>query len=209
MGECYGDVDGSYIPPAKLAPGIVLDKKGLQTIESFSIFDLPVYVIETVEVGAMSIIFEFSEELFIIEYVEFLGDLETEFLYNVIDGKLFISWYNINPINLHSESPVFNIKIKTLNLETAENEEIYFNILGNSEIADKDAQKIENVKFSMPELRISADHGYYLSHNHPNPFNKTTEITFSIPESGNVILKVYNLLGEEISVLVDENKEAG
>jgi len=209
MGECYGDVDGSYIPPAKLAPGITLDKKELQTIKSFSTFDLPVYVNETVEVGAMSIIFEFSEELFIIEYVEFLSDLETEFLYNVIDGKLYISWYDINPINLQSESPVFNIKIKTLNLETAENEELYFKILGNSEIADKDAQKIENIKFSMPELRVSADRGYYLSHNHPNPFNKTTEITFSLPESGNVILKVYNLLGEEISVLVDENKEAG
>ena len=50
---------------------------------------------------------------------------------------------------------------------------------------------------------------YTLEQNYPNPFNPTTKISFSIPEAGLVQLKVYNLLGEEISTLVNEEKSPG
>lgn len=48
-----------------------------------------------------------------------------------------------------------------------------------------------------------------LQHNYPNPFNPATTIEFSIPKSGNVLLKVYDLLGNEVITLVNENKDAG
>jgi tetratricopeptide (TPR) repeat protein len=44
---------------------------------------------------------------------------------------------------------------------------------------------------------------------YPNPFNPSTKITYSIPERGNVILKVYDILGREIVQLVNEVKESG
>jgi photosystem II stability/assembly factor-like uncharacterized protein len=50
---------------------------------------------------------------------------------------------------------------------------------------------------------------YYLSQNHPNPFNPTTLINYQLPISGHVILKVYDMLGKEIAKLVDEEKIAG
>ena len=50
---------------------------------------------------------------------------------------------------------------------------------------------------------------YILSQNFPNPFNPTTTIRFGISEKGNVRLSVLNILGEEISVLLNEEKEAG
>jgi hypothetical protein len=50
---------------------------------------------------------------------------------------------------------------------------------------------------------------YTLDQNYPNPFNPSTEIRFSLPVSGPVRLTVYNLLGQEIVVLVDEVKPAG
>lgn len=48
-----------------------------------------------------------------------------------------------------------------------------------------------------------------LHQNYPNPFNPATTIEFSIPKSGNVLLKIYDLLGNEVITLVNENKEAG
>jgi hypothetical protein len=50
---------------------------------------------------------------------------------------------------------------------------------------------------------------YALYQNYPNPFNPETIIKFDLPESGNVSLKIFNLLGEEIITLVNEQLEAG
>lgn len=48
-----------------------------------------------------------------------------------------------------------------------------------------------------------------LSQNYPNPFNPNTVINFEIPKQSNVLLKVYDLLGNEIATLLNEEKVAG
>ncbi len=50
---------------------------------------------------------------------------------------------------------------------------------------------------------------FSLSQNYPNPFNPSTVINFQIAERTNVTLKVYNILGKEIAVLLNEVKDAG
>lgn len=50
---------------------------------------------------------------------------------------------------------------------------------------------------------------YKLSQNYPNPFNPTTKIEFAIPGSSNVVLKVYNMLGKEVSVVYNGYLAAG
>ncbi len=48
-----------------------------------------------------------------------------------------------------------------------------------------------------------------LSQNYPNPFNPATTIDYQIPQQGFVSLKVYDVLGREVAVLVTEEKSAG
>ena len=50
---------------------------------------------------------------------------------------------------------------------------------------------------------------YYLSNNFPNPFNPTTKIRYSVPQSTNVVIKVYDILANEIETLVNEEKQIG
>jgi WD40 repeat protein len=54
---------------------------------------------------------------------------------------------------------------------------------------------------------IPAD--YQLMQNHPNPFNNSTTIEYSLPRSGFVNLSIYNTLGQLVYVLVEEQKEPG
>ncbi|MCF8242357.1 MAG: T9SS type A sorting domain-containing protein [Melioribacteraceae bacterium] len=50
---------------------------------------------------------------------------------------------------------------------------------------------------------------YKLSQNYPNPFNPSTKINFAIPAAGQVSLKIYNILGQEIATLLNAFRNAG
>jgi hypothetical protein len=50
---------------------------------------------------------------------------------------------------------------------------------------------------------------YSLSQNYPNPFNPITIINYQIPKSGHVILRIYDILGKEVTCLIDEEKQVG
>jgi choice-of-anchor B domain-containing protein len=56
---------------------------------------------------------------------------------------------------------------------------------------------------------ISQPVEFVLEQNYPNPFNPSTKISFSISEPGLVTLKIFNIVGEEVSELLNEFKDTG
>jgi hypothetical protein len=71
-----------------------------------------------------------------------------------------------------------------------------------------DDLELSEEPLSVESLKTKNEH-FELSQNYPNPFNPTTEINFEIPKSEFVSLKIYNILGKEVAVLVNEEKRSG
>ena len=62
---------------------------------------------------------------------------------------------------------------------------------------------------SIVSIEIQPPSQYILNQNYPNRFNPSTVITYSIPISSKVLVKVYDMLGKLVTTLVNENQEAG
>ena len=78
----------------------------------------------------------------------------------------------------------------------------YQNVVGIAYSINGDPNSVNGTGIGIPEE-------YSLSQNYPNPFNPETRIKFTLPVSSKVRLTVYNLLGEVIRTLANNEYEAG
>lgn len=68
---------------------------------------------------------------------------------------------------------------------------------------------LQNTTTSIENVNGNVPNSFSLKQNYPNPFNPSTTIKFSIPKSSFVSLKVYDVLGKEVALLVNENLNEG
>ena len=65
-----------------------------------------------------------------------------------------------------------------------------------------------NVAVEQPDIP-TGNIEFYVDQNHPNPFNPSTRISFSLAQRGEVRITLYNVRGERVTVLMDEVRDAG
>jgi len=73
---------------------------------------------------------------------------------------------------------------------------------------DKTGSAEISVDYTNVKYKSNSELDYRLFQNCPNPFNPSTEITYSLPEKGHVKLEIYNVLGQKIKSLVNTIQQA-
>jgi len=207
---CFGDVNASYTPPfVKVAPTITLETKGVKEVASFVEFDLPIFVEQDLSLGAISLILEYPADMVDVLGVELKSGAAKELIYTANDGELRISYYNLKELKLADNDELLVLKLRAKDLQTNTDNIIPLTLNGRSELADRYATVLNNVKLSAPELVLTSSE-FSLGYNYPNPFNNVTEFEYTLPESGNVNLVVYNSIGDKIAVILDNvSRDAG
>jgi len=79
----------------------------------------------------------------------------------------------------------------------------------NIEVEGGGGLEKQTVPEDLVEQEIAIPEKLGLSQNYPNPFNPETAIQFQLPEASHVVLKIFNMLGEEVRTLVNSQYQAG
>ncbi|MEI6576625.1 MAG: PKD domain-containing protein [Bacteroidota bacterium] len=199
----YGDVDGSYLPPAKMDFGIELLNKGILVTDKNSI-EIPLTVSAALEIGAISLILNIPPQIAAVSNVSTISNGTC--IFNVLSDELRIAWYSLSPMNLAAGEDL--LSITALLKPNAESLSGSWTLSPESQLADATGETMSNVKIIIPDLVFNTKQ-CYLCQNVPNPFTNSSDISYYMPESGKVTLKVYNAIGQEIKVLINEPQPSG
>jgi len=214
VASCFGDVNASYTFQGKETTFIQLLADGIMDIESFEVYEVPIKVKSSLELGALSLVLNYPEEYIEITDVTFANEV-SGLLYSADYGILTNAWANLDPIQFQSQEILLIITIQTKDL-TGLNGSILIGLESISEIADGDAQVLNDVVLSVPELvygltAVPEDlelNGLSAS-NYPDPFDQFTTFKYNLPEDGVVQLQIFNSLGEQIDEPINQYHTAG
>jgi hypothetical protein len=81
--------------------------------------------------------------------------------------------------------------------------------LRNASTPDIGADEFSRVPIAVEEQSTTVPNAFVLDQNYPNPFNPVTTISFSLPSKSLVSLKVFDLIGREVAIIVSEILSAG
>ncbi len=187
---CYGDVDGSYLPPLKAEPAIELYTEGLITHDGGAHLQYPVSVADAVEMAALSLSFRIPGNC-TIHAVHFNEKAGGNFLWHQAEGTLKISWFSIETLKLQAGEPLF-----TMDVNPGMQSSLLTEADPLSEAADVNGIPIDGFKLSGPWIASYQAAGVHFTLNVPNPCSDKTMLYWSLPQDAAVTLEIRNTLGE-------------
>ena len=197
---CASDVNGDYIPPfMKPEPTINLNREGSVAVNANGNVVLPIISEQNLTVGAISMKLEIPSGISITKIV---SSNREEVLFNVIDNELRIGWYDLDPLTVSAGECLLNIY-----MNVGSHNDLSITMVGSSVLSDENAVTIKGANLIIP--KISSENTELSITNYPNPVSSTTTVSYSLPESGKVNIKLFSIIGEEISELLNSDVEAG
>lgn len=201
---CTGDVNASYLAgPAKSYASITFKKTGIKNPAVNLNVEIPIKIENDIETNAVSMVIYFPAK-----GLSFSG-IDTKLentVFNVNGNKISIAWSSLDAAEFKKGETVFVLKFITGETSCLLNE---LELDTESEFADVNGKILNGINLVCPAVNTTLPSEFCLRQNYPNPFNPSTMLRYSLPVESNVQLVVYNSLGQKVSSLVNERKNAG
>ncbi len=202
---CTGDVNGSFTPAAKASETVQVTNKGSKQVSSYSNVELPISVTKDMSVGAISLVLNYPVNALEVNDVVLGDNAGSKVVFTDNNGELRISWYNTNARQMRAGDAMIVLKVRVKDIDQ---DVIEIRSTEESQIGDAYAQVYSYVELTVPKLVVMSN-DFSIS-NFPNPFKGSTQFEYNLPENGTVMLRVFNMLGEQVAVPVNNQvQEAG
>ena len=170
-----------------------------------------------------------STQLGIVKFMPFSNSIPVEltsFSARALDGNVVLNWVTASELN-NSGFQIERRKTKDERIEYWESigfvngngtsTEVHtYSFTDQNPVAGKSYYRLKQIDFdgsfeysNIVEVDLTLPIEFSLEQNYPNPFNPATSIQYTISNKENVQLLVYNVLGKEVAILVNEEKPAG
>lgn len=207
---CYGDVNGSYTPPStKLIPTVSLSYNNTVEAINNESFVLPLITDQQLNIAAITLELTYPKDILSIEDVNLGKNSNDKVLFNAENGSLRISWFSLEEIDFNAGDVLLNLTLKYNNSNTSPYD-CSLALGQECELADSEVNILNDVKLSIPYITVNTDVSENsLGYNYPNPFSNITTIDYYIDTPGFVSLRITDMLGKEIALLVNEFQSEG
>jgi hypothetical protein len=198
---CFGDVDGSYNPATKSEPSVYVQQESSLLLAPGNMV-IPVTATADMQIAAVSLVLRLpSDHIHILDVTnEYNGSL----LFSQTGSELRIAWYSDKDVDIKSGAVLFNLKASADNMSISLDKWITGD---ESVVSNGQGQNLNSVILNIPKLSVAEN--FTLNQNVPNPAISNTTITYQLPEKGMVSLKIFDILGNEISNLQEDNQVYG
>lgn len=212
-GICFGDANGSFTPSsAKTGCFVSILSNGTINLTAGSPVEIPVTVESAMQVGAISLVLSYPQDMIEVLSVNPVAPGLANLFSNIVGGQVRIAWSSLQTLSVNPNDILFTVTVQALPNATGE---VSFQIGGESEFADASANIITSVPLSIPTMElgatnIDATNATSISVNvYPNPLSANSVIFYTLPETGNITISLYDMTGRNVANIVSHNQSAG
>jgi hypothetical protein len=217
LGLCTGDFNRSFTPGLKSARATLQLNDGKNRLAgNDQEFNLPIRTVNAMNCGAISLILYFPDDLVEVMDVN-VNSADGQVGWTVNGNELRIGWTALRSMALSSDADLVTLTMKTTAAFT-KGKSIRLTLSDDplNELADERYEVMDDAKLVVDVVEASSAGSNELAKikmltvtGYPNPFNTKTTIGYTLPSDGNVILEIYNPLGQVVKTLVSEFQTAG